>query len=152
MISIERLRDIREDKDLNQEYISKLIKVSRTQYSMYECGIRLIPITKLIILANYYDVSTDYLLNLTNERVRYKIINKKYSTESIKKLRIINNLKQEDIAKLLKTTQEQYSRYERKERVIPIDRLAFLAEYYNVSIDYLLGLTNERKPYSKVKH
>lgn len=152
MISIERLRDIREDKDLNQEYISKLIKVSRTQYSMYECGIRLIPITKLIILANYYDVSTDYLLNLTNERVRYKIINKKYSTESIKKLRITNNLKQEDIAKLLKTTQEQYSRYERGIRIIPIDRLAILSEYYNVSIDYLVGLTNESNPYPKIKH
>lgn len=46
MISIERLRDIREDKDYNQEYISKLIKMSRTQYSMYECGVRLIPANK----------------------------------------------------------------------------------------------------------
>lgn len=152
MISIERLRDIREDKDYNQEFISKLIEVSRTQYSMYECGIRLIPATKLIILANYYKVSTDYLLNLTNERKRYKIVNNKYNTNNIKLLRKTNNIKQEDTAILLKTTQEQYSRYERGERIIPIDRLSILAKYYNVSIDYLVGLTNERKPYPKIKH
>lgn len=72
MISIERLRDIREDKDYNQEYISKLIKVSRTQYSMYECGVRLIPANKLVTLAIFYKVSTDYLLNLTNERKNIK--------------------------------------------------------------------------------
>lgn len=67
-------------------------------------------------------------------------------------LRKNKKLKQEDIANLLKTTQEQYSRYERGVRIIPIDRLSILAEYYNVSIDYLVGLTNERKPYPKVKH
>lgn len=152
MISIERLRDIREDKDYNQEYISKLIKVSRTQYSMYECGVRLIPANKLVTLAIFYKVSTDYLLNLTNERKKYKTTNNVYSTENIKMLRKNKKLKQEDIANLLKTTQEQYSKYERGVRIIPIDRLAILAEYFNVSIDYLVGLTNERKPYLKVKH
>lgn len=72
--------------------------------------------------------------------------------ERLKDIREDRDFTQEDIAKLLKTTQEQYSRYERGVRIIPIDRLAILAEYYNVSIDYLVGLTNERKPYPKIKH
>ncbi len=74
------------------------------------------------------------------------------SIERLKDIREDKDLTQEDVAKLLKTTQEQYSKYERGVRIIPIDRLATLAEYYNVSIDYLVGLTNERKPYPKVKH
>lgn len=55
-----------------------------------------------------------------------------------------------DIAKVLKISQVQYSRYERGTRVIPIDKLSVLADYYQVSVDYLIGLTNERKPYPKI--
>lgn len=56
-----------------------------------------------------------------------------------------------DIAKVLNTSQVQYSRYEMGIRLLPIDKLVMLANYYNVSTDYLLGLTNERKPYPKAK-
>ena len=56
-----------------------------------------------------------------------------------------------DIAKVLKTSQVQYSKYERGIRVMPIDKIAMLAKFYDVSIDYLLGLTDIRKPYPKSK-
>lgn len=45
--------------------------------------------------------------------------------------------------------QKQYSLYETVVRLIPIDKLVLLAKYYNTSVDYLHGLTDERKPYSK---
>ena len=61
------------------------------------------------------------------------------------------DLTQTDIAKILHMSQVQYSRYETGLRSIPINKLAMLAKYYGVSTDYLLGLTNERKPYPKVK-
>lgn len=70
--------------------------------------------------------------------------------ERLKEIRQDKDLTQQDIAKLLKINQVQYSRYERGIRSIPIEKLAILAEYYNVSIDYLLGITNERKPYPKI--
>ena len=66
--------------------------------------------------------------------------------DRLKEIREDRDLKQKDIAKILHTSQVQYSRYESGLRSIPIDKLAILAKYYGVSIDYLLGLTNERKP------
>mgnify|MGYP001625125831 FL=1 len=71
--------------------------------------------------------------------------------DRLKEIRQDRDLQQKDIAKILKTSQVQYSRYERGVRTIPIDKLALLAKYYDVSVDYLLGLTNERKPYPKSK-
>ncbi len=73
-----RLRDIREDKDLKQTDISKLLNVSQVAYSYYEIGKRQLPIDLLIKLAKFYDTSTDYLLGLTDERKPYpkSLINK----------------------------------------------------------------------------
>ena len=70
-MNIDRLRDIREDRDLSQSDIAKVLHMSQVQYSRYETGLRSIPIDKLAILAKFYGVSTDYLLGLTNERKPY---------------------------------------------------------------------------------
>lgn len=70
-MEIYRFKDIREDRDLYQTDIAKILKITQCQYSLYENGLRSMPIEKLIILAKYYDVSTDYLLGLTNERKPY---------------------------------------------------------------------------------
>ena len=69
--------------------------------------------------------------------------------QRLKEIREDKDLKQIDIAKVLKTTQRQISLYENGIRVIPIEKLDILASYYNTSIDYLVGRTNERKPYPK---
>ena len=67
----------------------------------------------------------------------------------LKEIREDRDYKQKDIAKVLNTTQQQYSKYEIGIRVIPIEQLEKLADFYNLSIDYIIGRTNERKPYSK---
>ena len=69
--------------------------------------------------------------------------------ERLKEIREDKHYKQSDIAKVLNTTQQQYSKYELGLQVIPIERLVKLAKFYNTSVDYLIGLTNERKPYPK---
>lgn len=66
-----RIREIREDKDLTQSDIAKILNVSQVAYSFYEIGKRQIPIDLLIKLAKYYNTSTDYLLELTDERNPY---------------------------------------------------------------------------------
>ena len=53
-------------------------------------------------------------------------------------------LKQEDVAKLLGTTQQTYSLWERGEREIPFHHAITLAKFYNVSLDYIAGLTNNK--------
>lgn len=70
--SLIRLKEIREDRDLLQEDIAKYLNMSRKGYSHYETEYSEIPINKLIVLAKYYNVSTDYLLYLTDERNIHK--------------------------------------------------------------------------------
>ena len=63
-----RLRNLREDNDLTQEYIAKILNVSQRTYSRYENGERSVPIEVFIKLADYYKTSVDYLVNRTNKK------------------------------------------------------------------------------------
>lgn len=76
-------------------------------------------------------------------------MNSEIRFERLKGLREDKDLLQKDIARLLDVTQVAYSCYEIGRRQIPLDDLIILAEYYNVSVDYILGLTDIRKPYPK---
>ena len=67
----------------------------------------------------------------------------------IRDLREDHDLKQEDIAKILNCTQACYSNYENGRRDIPTEVLHTLADFYNVSTDYLLGRTSVKTPYPK---
>lgn len=61
----------------------------------------------------------------------------------IKSLREDNDITQAEIAKILKTTQQHYSKIERGYAEIGAEKLILLSKFYNVSVDYLLGLTDE---------
>ena len=67
-----RIRDLREDKDLNQTQVARHLGMSQTGYSKYETGENDIPTNILIELARFYDTSIDYLLGETDVRKRYK--------------------------------------------------------------------------------
>lgn len=66
--------------------------------------------------------------------------------EIIRDLREDHDLRQSQIAQLLKTTQQVYSRYEKGQNEIPLRHLITLAKFYNVSLDYIAGLITEKKP------
>ena len=68
----QRIRDLREDCDLNQTEVARMLGMSQTGYSKYETGENDIPTSVLIRLARFYDTSIDYLLGETNEKNRYK--------------------------------------------------------------------------------
>lgn len=72
-----------------------------------------------------------------------------YCYPMLRNMREDHDLEQEAIAKLLNTTQQQYSKYERGVQEIPIHHLITLADFYNVSTDYLLGRTKVAMPYPK---
>lgn len=69
--------------------------------------------------------------------------------ERIRNLREDRDLYQKDLAAFLHVTQVTYSRYELGRRDIPTDVLIKLASFHNVSVDYLLGLTDDREPYRR---
>ena len=66
-----RLRDVREDRDLKQRDIAELLKVHQTTYPDYELGRLNIPVAALHALADFYGVSIDYLLGRTNSKNPY---------------------------------------------------------------------------------
>lgn len=68
----QHIRDLREDSDLTQQEIAKLLNVSQTTYSRYESGVLDIPSSSLITLAKFYQTSVDYLLGLTNNKLPYR--------------------------------------------------------------------------------
>ena len=79
-------------------------------------------------------------MNLKTEILKY---------ERIRNIRIDRGLTQEDVAKLLNVKQNTYCQYETGVLNYPLDLVVKLAEHYNVSMDYLVGLTDEQKPYPR---
>ena len=67
----------------------------------------------------------------------------------LRDLREENEMSQAEMAKLLKCSQQTYSRYELHTTEIPLQSLIFLAEYYDTSVDYLLGITSQKEAYPK---
>ena len=67
-----RMRDMREDRDLTQEQLDDYLKIHQTTYSDYEIGNLNVPIDVLIKLAEFYNTSIDYLVEVTDNPKRYK--------------------------------------------------------------------------------
>ena len=79
------------------------------------------------------------------DNMRYEIM----KFENIRSLRIDNGYTQKQIAEYLGISQNTYSQYEIGVLNYPVDALMKLADFYNVSVDYLLGRTNKKEPYPK---
>ena len=63
-----RLKDLREDSDITQKELAEYLHIKQNTYSQYENGQRQLPIEILIALAKYYNVSTDYILGVTDKK------------------------------------------------------------------------------------
>lgn len=75
---------------------------------------------------------------------------KKYQTR-LRDLREDNDMTQAQVARIIGTSQQHYGKYESGKIVIPFDRAVMLAEFYDVSLDYLAGRTNVKEPFKKSK-
>jgi len=62
----QKIKDIREDKDKTQKQIAEILQTTQQQYGRYEKGTRELPIRHLITLCKYYNISSDYILGLSN--------------------------------------------------------------------------------------
>lgn len=69
----ERIRNLREDADLTQTDVAKILNIAQRTYSGYEIGSRAIPIELLSQLADYYDTSVDYLIGRTDVKKPYPV-------------------------------------------------------------------------------
>ena len=67
-----RLKDLREDRDVTQRELAEFLHIRQNTYSQYETGQRQLPVETLIKLALFFDTSTDYILELTDEPRAYR--------------------------------------------------------------------------------
>jgi len=140
----QRIRDLREDADLFQEDVARILGCPPRTYGDYELGQTDIPVDRLICLAKFYQTTTDHLLGLT--RVREQPNNWKSSPQlRIRGLRKAAGFTQAKLAKAIHCSQNNYCNYELENRKIPTKVLISLAQLHNTTTDYLLGLSDERE-------
>lgn len=142
MISFQRLRDIREDHDLNQNQLSQILGVKRSTYSLWELGISIIPLKNLVDFCDYFNVSMDYVLGLSNNKgskCLIKGLDLKVLGNNLRDIRLKKGLSQENIASMFKITQPAVVRYEHGLVTISISNLYKYSKEFNISINELCG-------------
>lgn len=145
---MEMIKTIREEKGLRQEDIANILGLQRSTYTSYEIERDTIPINHLNTLCNYFNISIDYALGLSNKK-QYKDsrpdIDKRLICIRLKELRRVNKLTQVKIAEVLNTSRSTWTGYEYGHYQIPTLLLFELCQKYDFSIDYLLGKIDKNK-------
>ena len=142
------LKRLRNEKNLTQSEISKMLEISRGLYSQYEIADKIIPLTHLNKLCNYFQVSIDYIFELSKEKKYINIrdeIDREQTCRRLKEFRKENKLTQEKLAKLLNTSHSVISSYEKNNTLISTGYLYTICKKYNISADYLLGKIDNPK-------
>ena len=139
-----KLQDIRENNELSQKAVADILNVSQPTYSRWEKEIEIIPLNKLILFAKYFNVSLDYLCNLSlikkeNKNYNY-IVNKELSSNNIINFRKKNNLTQKELAIFVNTTPSTICAYEKGKTLILTSFAYQICKKYNISMDYICGL------------
>ena len=137
-----RVREVREDFDMSQKQAAAILKISPQQYQLYESGKREMPMHLFIKLADYYEVSIDYLAGIDkNDYNEYLTKQKEISFyyQKIRDIREDNDMNQQQVADILGITRQQYQLCESGKREMPMHHFITLAEHYGVTIDYLVG-------------
>ena len=139
---MEKLKSLRENAQLRQEDIANILGIHRSTYTSYEIERDNIPINHLNTLCNYFNVSIDYILGITDLK-QYpnskKEINQTLLIKRLKDFRKENNLTQKQIAEIFKISRSTWTGYEYGNYQIPTIILYAISKKYHVSIDYLLG-------------
>lgn len=142
----ERIKFTREESDLTQREIASILNIKRGIYTAMENGQVSFSLEKIEELADYYNLSIDYLVGLTNTK-RYTINPKKANLndlgKKIRKVRKKIRQSQENFATDLNMKQPSYGAYESGRTAIKLDKLYILAKTYGFSIDKLLGKYND---------
>lgn len=143
---MKNIRTIREEHSLKQADIANILGINRSTYTSYEIERDTIPIRHLNTLCNYFNISIDYALGLTNKK-HYKNmrpdIDKNLMKERLKLLRKSQKLTQTEIAKILNTSRSTWTGYEYGKYQIPTLLLFEISKRYKCSMDYLLGKVDE---------
>ena len=144
----ETMKMLRTYELITQEKMAEILNIKRSTYKEYELQNSIIPVIHLNEFCNYFNVSIDYILGLTNKR-NYsnsrKEINKIISKSRLQTFRKRHKLTQQELANFIKADKSTISKYETGKNIIATPFLYQICKKYNISADYLLGKIDEPK-------
>ena len=136
----EHLKELRENCELTQDDIANKLNITRQNYSRWETGEQLIPLTRLNEFCNYFHVSMDYALGISKTDFKTKEIkqlDKNKIGQNLKSIRKELNYTQEELAKLFNTTHSTISAYENGKTIILTAFAIELCKRYGYSLDWI---------------
>ena len=137
-----RLKELRNYEGYTQKDISELLQVQRATYAGWECGKDIIPLKRLYMLANHYQVNMDYILGISDKQEKVKVrdlVDYQLVADNFKKFRKEHKLTQKQIADTLQTTQSNIHKYETGKCLITTMYAVEFAKNYNCSLDMLFN-------------
>lgn len=143
-----RIKYFRENNELTQDEIAKMLNTSQSNYSRWENDKELIPLIKLNEFCNIFKTNMDYVLGITknNNFNGIKKYDNKVTGHNLRKLRKDNNITQEQFSFFLNTTQSTISAYENGDTTLLTAFAIQIVNKYNISLEWLCG----RKKSSKI--
>jgi len=142
------LKYAREELEMTQEELGYVFGVSRKTISGWETASNTIPFAKLIKFCNLYNYSLDFIMGFTRNNLKYNTqikTNKQQIGNRLKELRDSLNLSQLKFADKCGISQTTYSHYETGLNLITTLNAYAICKTYNISMDYLVGRTNNKK-------
>ena len=141
------LRYCREELEMTQTELGYIFGVSDSAVRSWETAHDSMPLPKLIKFCNMYDYSLDFVCGLTRKNMKYGKFetNKVKIGKKLKELRTKLNLSQQALADECKISQTTYSGYETGHYLINTNNLYYICKTYHVSMDWLVGRTNNPK-------
>lgn len=143
-----RVKELRIENNLIQLNIANILNIDHTTYSQYETRKVLIPIATLNILADFYKVSLDYLVGLSDKRGytnSKKEINKDITKVRLLEIRKENKLYQETLANMLGMVKSVICDCEKGRKILALEPAFILCKKYGLSMDWLYGKIDEPK-------
>ena len=143
-----RLAMIREKKELSQREVAKILHVGKSTYARWETGEQVISLNHLNDFCEYFKVTMDYVLNLSNQNnfnnnTYNQEINKNIIGKNIKLVRKKYQLTQKELAKVINTSQSTISSYEKGKTLILTVFIYNLALNFNLSVDKICDRNKE---------
>ncbi len=149
-----KMKEIRIENKIMQKDIANYLGISSITYSHYETEDTTIPIKHLYNFCNYFNVSLDYILNLTNKKsnnFNNQKLNKITSGSRLKEFRKEQKLTQGKLASVINSDKTVICAYEKGKNIIATPFLYTICKKYNISADYLLGRTDNPKYIKQLK-
>ena len=141
-----RLETLKEEMDLKSKDIAKILNVAESTYSEWEHNKIPIPTRRIIELADFYKINIDYMLNLTNIKIKITeptIINLEEIGKKLLTIRKELNYSLRELGNVLNCSFSALASYERGENLIISETLINLSNIGNHSIDWILGRTEK---------